>query len=160
MQALRPVIASNGVYQLQMTSIGSHSTSGRKREGKKKRTRRDNKDPELKLTCTAHALFPALLFNHCQGLGSIFPEIRTEFDDHSLFHSFVHHEIGIHHTSGIIKYCKIPKSPPSCVKLCTLAHQTCQCHCSLLHNVTKITVQVAASFPNIWIIPHIGRWSY
>ena len=33
--AVRPVIASNGVPFLQMRPVGSHSTSGRKKEGKK-----------------------------------------------------------------------------------------------------------------------------
>ena len=32
-KAVRPVIASNGVPYLQMRSVGSHSTSGRKKEG-------------------------------------------------------------------------------------------------------------------------------
>jgi hypothetical protein len=34
-RAVRPVITSNGVPFLQMRSIGSHSTSGREKEGKK-----------------------------------------------------------------------------------------------------------------------------
>ena len=38
MKAVRPVIAANGVPYLQMRSIGSHSTSGREKEGKKERT--------------------------------------------------------------------------------------------------------------------------
>ena len=32
---VRPVIASNGVHFLQMKSVGSHSTSGREKEGKR-----------------------------------------------------------------------------------------------------------------------------
>ena len=36
--AVRPVIASNGVPFLQMRSVGSHSTSGREKEGNKERT--------------------------------------------------------------------------------------------------------------------------
>ena len=36
--AMRPVIASNGVPYLQMRSVGSHSTSGREKEGIKERT--------------------------------------------------------------------------------------------------------------------------
>ena len=36
--AVRPVIASNGVNFLQMRSVGSHSTSGREKEGNKERT--------------------------------------------------------------------------------------------------------------------------
>ena len=36
-RVVRPVIASNGVSFLQMRSVGSHSTSGMKREGKKER---------------------------------------------------------------------------------------------------------------------------
>ena len=35
--AVRPVIASNGVPFLQMRSVGSHSTSGREKEGKNER---------------------------------------------------------------------------------------------------------------------------
>ena len=35
--AVRPVIASNGLPFLQMRSVGSHSTSGREKEGKKER---------------------------------------------------------------------------------------------------------------------------
>ena len=35
--AVRPVIASNGVTFLQMRSVGSHSTSGKEKEGKKER---------------------------------------------------------------------------------------------------------------------------
>ena len=35
--AVRPVIASNGVHFLQMRSVGSHSTSGREKEGNKER---------------------------------------------------------------------------------------------------------------------------
>ena len=38
MKILRPIIASNEVPYLQMTSVGSHSTSGREKEGKKGRT--------------------------------------------------------------------------------------------------------------------------
>ena len=38
--AVGPVIASNGVPFLQMRSVGSHSTSGREKEGNKERTRR------------------------------------------------------------------------------------------------------------------------
>ena len=38
MKAVRPVIASNGVPYPQMKSVGSHSTSGREKEGKKTRT--------------------------------------------------------------------------------------------------------------------------
>ena len=34
MKAVRPVIASNGVPNLQMTSVGSHRTSGREKEGR------------------------------------------------------------------------------------------------------------------------------
>ena len=37
--SVRPVIASNGVPFLQMRAVGSHSTSGREKEGIKKRTR-------------------------------------------------------------------------------------------------------------------------
>ena len=37
---VRPVIASNGVPFLQMSSVGSHSTSGREKEGKKERAGR------------------------------------------------------------------------------------------------------------------------
>ena len=37
MKAVRPVTASNGMPSLQMTSVGSHSTSGRDKEGKKVR---------------------------------------------------------------------------------------------------------------------------
>ena len=33
--AVRPIIASNGVHFLQMRSVGSHSTSGREKEGNK-----------------------------------------------------------------------------------------------------------------------------
>ena len=36
--AVRPVIASNGVSFLQMRSVGSHSTSGRDKEGNKEGT--------------------------------------------------------------------------------------------------------------------------
>jgi hypothetical protein len=36
--AVRPVIASNGVLYLKMRSLGSHSTSGREKDGKKERT--------------------------------------------------------------------------------------------------------------------------
>ena len=35
--AVRPVIASNGVPFLKMRSVGSHSTSGREKEGNKER---------------------------------------------------------------------------------------------------------------------------
>jgi hypothetical protein len=35
---MRPVIALNGVSYLKMRSVGSHSTSGRKKVGKKERT--------------------------------------------------------------------------------------------------------------------------
>ena len=35
---MRPVITSNGVPDIQMRSVGSHSTSGRGKEGKKERT--------------------------------------------------------------------------------------------------------------------------
>ena len=35
--AVRPVIASNGVPFLQMRSVGSHSASGREKEGNKER---------------------------------------------------------------------------------------------------------------------------
>ena len=38
MNAMRSVIASNGVTFLQMRSVGSHSTSGREKEGNKERT--------------------------------------------------------------------------------------------------------------------------
>jgi hypothetical protein len=38
MKAVRPVITSNGVPYLQMRSVGSHSTSGREKEGKKEWT--------------------------------------------------------------------------------------------------------------------------
>ena len=40
MKTVPPVIASNGVLYLQMTSVGSHSRSGteRKKKGKKKRS--------------------------------------------------------------------------------------------------------------------------
>ena len=38
MKAVRLVIASNGVPYLQMSSAGSYSTSGRKKEGKNERT--------------------------------------------------------------------------------------------------------------------------
>ena len=38
MKALLPVIASNGVSYLRMTSVRSHSTSGREKEGMKERT--------------------------------------------------------------------------------------------------------------------------
>ena len=38
-RAVRPVIASNGVPFLQMRSGGSHSTSGREKEGNKEMTR-------------------------------------------------------------------------------------------------------------------------
>ena len=34
MKALRPIIASNGVPYIQMTPLGSHSTSGSEKEGK------------------------------------------------------------------------------------------------------------------------------
>ena len=37
--AVRPVITSNGVPFLQMRSVGSHSTSGREKEGIKERMR-------------------------------------------------------------------------------------------------------------------------
>ena len=37
MNAVRPAIASNGFPYLQMTSIGSHRTSGMEKEGKKER---------------------------------------------------------------------------------------------------------------------------
>ena len=37
--AVRPVIASNGVPFLQMRSVGSHSRSGREKEGNKERAR-------------------------------------------------------------------------------------------------------------------------
>ena len=36
--AVRPVIASNGVPFIQIKSVGSHSTSGREKEGNKERT--------------------------------------------------------------------------------------------------------------------------
>ena len=36
--AVGPVIASNGVHFFQMRSVGSHSTSGREKEGIKERT--------------------------------------------------------------------------------------------------------------------------
>ena len=36
--AVQPVIVSNGVPFLQMRSVGSHSTSGREKEGNKERT--------------------------------------------------------------------------------------------------------------------------
>ena len=39
--AVRPVIGSNGFPFLQMRSIGSHSTSGREKEGNEERTGRD-----------------------------------------------------------------------------------------------------------------------
>jgi hypothetical protein len=38
MKAVRPVIASNGIPFLQMMSVGLHSTSGREKERKMKRT--------------------------------------------------------------------------------------------------------------------------
>ena len=38
MKAVRPVVASTGAPSLQMRSVGSHSTSGRKKEGYKERT--------------------------------------------------------------------------------------------------------------------------
>jgi hypothetical protein len=38
MKGLCDVIASNGVPFLQMRSVGSHSTSGREKEGKEERT--------------------------------------------------------------------------------------------------------------------------
>ena len=40
--AVRPVIVSNGVLFIQMRSIGSHSTSGREKEGNKERTAKCN----------------------------------------------------------------------------------------------------------------------
>ena len=33
MEAVQPVIASNGVFSLQIRSVGSHSTPGREKEG-------------------------------------------------------------------------------------------------------------------------------
>ena len=39
MKAVRTVIASNRVPYIQMRSVGSHSTSGMEKEGKKKKTR-------------------------------------------------------------------------------------------------------------------------
>ena len=38
MKAVRPVIASNRVPYLQIRLVGSHSTSGNQKEGKKERT--------------------------------------------------------------------------------------------------------------------------
>ena len=40
MKTVRPVIALNGVgvFYLQMSSVGSHSTSGREKKGKKERS--------------------------------------------------------------------------------------------------------------------------
>ena len=38
--AVRPVIASNGVPYLEMMSVGSHSTSGREKKGKKEMARK------------------------------------------------------------------------------------------------------------------------
>ena len=38
MKAMRPVIASNEVPYIQMRSVGSHSTSGMKKEGTKEMT--------------------------------------------------------------------------------------------------------------------------
>ena len=38
MKAVRPVIVSNGVPSLQMNSVGSHSTPGMEKEGKKEMT--------------------------------------------------------------------------------------------------------------------------
>ena len=38
MKAVWPVIASNGVPYFQMSSVGSHNTSGREKEGKNERT--------------------------------------------------------------------------------------------------------------------------
>ena len=38
MKAVRPVIASKAVPYLQMRSVGSHSTSGREKEGMERRT--------------------------------------------------------------------------------------------------------------------------
>jgi hypothetical protein len=32
LKTVRPVMASNGVYYLQMTSVGTHKTSGREKE--------------------------------------------------------------------------------------------------------------------------------
>ena len=34
MKAVRPIIISNGISYLSMTSVGSHSMSGREKEGK------------------------------------------------------------------------------------------------------------------------------
>ena len=38
MKAVQPIIASNGITYLQMRSVGSHSTSGIEKEGKKELT--------------------------------------------------------------------------------------------------------------------------
>jgi hypothetical protein len=44
MKAVGPVIASNGVPYFQMSSIGSHSTSGRKKEGRKEGRKEERKE--------------------------------------------------------------------------------------------------------------------
>ena len=44
MKAVRPVIASNEVLHLQMRSVGSHSTSGIEKEGKKERKKERRKE--------------------------------------------------------------------------------------------------------------------
>ena len=46
--AVRPIITSNGVAFLKMKLVGSHSTSGREKEGKKERTGRSKQDFEVK----------------------------------------------------------------------------------------------------------------
>ena len=42
MKDVRPVISSNGVPFVQIKSVGSHSTSGREKEGKKEKIRKRN----------------------------------------------------------------------------------------------------------------------
>ena len=58
MRALRPVIASNGIPYLQMTSVGSHSTPGREREEKKESlgTGRESDSFSYETSCNVYLL--------------------------------------------------------------------------------------------------------
>ena len=68
MKAVRPIIASNRICHLQMRSVGSHSTSGREKEGNKERTGNYDLDqssssPIILMGFSGHRFIPPRLLN-------------------------------------------------------------------------------------------------
>ena len=56
MNVVRPVIASNGVPYLQKSSVGTHSTSGRKEDGRKERTGSEWNTPPYNVASRSDAI--------------------------------------------------------------------------------------------------------